>query len=284
MLKIGDFSRISQVTIKALRLYDTLGLLQPASIDPFTSYRYYRLDQLADIHRIVALKEMGLSLDQIRELLDSKLPLEQLRGMLRLKRAELQQSIDEKTLRLRQAEFRLRQIELEENMPTLDVVIKKVEPFYAMSIRTIVPTLQNMGVLGPPIDRALRAANLLEPMPSSATPIPRINIFYGNEFREENIDVQYCFPVDAASALTLPLENGQLLEPREIPGMETAACYVFKGNYEAVTDHYPLLQRWIAEQGYNYGDELRFVYLRGIMHGESSENYVTEIQARISKP
>ncbi|MFN8563642.1 MAG: helix-turn-helix domain-containing protein [Anaerolineae bacterium] len=152
MLKIGDFSRISQVTIKALRLYDTLGLLQPASIDPFTGYRYYTLDQLADIHRIIALKEMGLSLDQIRELLSSDLPLDQLRGMLRLKRAELEQRIDEETMRLRQAEFRLRQLELEETMPTLDVVIKKVEPFYALTVRAIVPTRFQMGDVGQSID------------------------------------------------------------------------------------------------------------------------------------
>ena len=169
MLKIGDFSRISQVTIKALRLYDALGLLQPASIDPFTSYRYYTLDQLADIHRIMALKEMGLSLDQIRDLLSSDLPLEQLRGMLRMKRAELHQRIDEETLRLRQAEFRLRQLELEENMPTLDVVIKKVEPLYALTVRAIVPTRFQMGDIGMEINRKLEAADfpLRLPLPAN---------------------------------------------------------------------------------------------------------------------
>lgn len=283
MLKIGDFSRISQVTIKALRLYDTLGLLQPASIDPFTSYRYYTLDQLADIHRIVALKEMGLSLDQIRELLSSDLPLDQLRGMLRLKRAELEQRIDEETMRLRQAEFRLRQLELEETMPTLDVVIKKVEPFYALTVRAMVPTRFQMGDVGQSIDRALKSANfpIHVPLPPN---IPVINIFYGNEYLEENIDAEYCMPIDPSLATTFTLDNGLIYAPREIPGMEMAACYVLKGDYEQVGDHYPLLQRWIAEQGYSYGDEMRWVYLRGVMHGETSANYVTEIQARISKP
>lgn len=284
MLKIGDFSRISQVTIKALRLYDTLGLLQPASIDPFTNYRYYTLDQLADIHRIVALKEMGLSLDQIRELLQGELPLDQLRGMLRLKRAELQQSIAEETLRLRQAEFRLRQLELEENMPTLDVIIKKVDPFHALTVRTIVPARQNMGDMGWVIQRALDAANFPVRYPQPAH-LPSVNIFYGSEFLEENIDVEYCLPLDPAITRAIPLETGQLFAPREVPGMEMAACFIFKGDYESVADHYPLFQRWISEQGYVFEGEYRFVYLRGVMHGEPmGSNYITEIQARISKP
>ncbi|MEP7292141.1 MAG: MerR family transcriptional regulator [Chloroflexota bacterium] len=283
MLKIGDFSRISQVTIKALRLYDTLGLLQPASIDPFTNYRYYTLDQLADIHRIVALKEMGLSLDEIRDVLSSDLPLEQLRGMLRLKQAELHQRIDEETMRLRQAEFRLRQLELEENMPTLDVVIKKVEPFYALTVRATVSTRFQMGDLGREIQRKLEAADfpIRFPLPPD---IPLVNIFYGNEYLEENIDAEYCMPIDPSLAATFTLDNGLTYAPREVPGVEMAACYVFKGDYDAVADHYPLLQRWIAEQGYTFEDEIRYVYLRGNMHNEPPANYVTEIQARISKP
>lgn len=282
MLKIGDFSRISQVTIKALRLYDSLRLLQPAATDPFTNYRYYTLDQLADIHRIVALKEMGLSLDQIRELLTSNLPLDQLRGMLRLKRAELQQSVDVATLRLRQAEFRLRQLELEQNMPTLDVVIKKVEPFDALTVRTLVPARQNMGDMGWVIQRALDAAQFPVRYPQP-THVPWINIFYGSEFLEENIDVEYCFPIDPAIARPIPLETGQTFAPRNVSGMDAAACYLHRGDYESVTDYYPLLQRWISEQGYVFEGEHRFVYLRGVMHGEQSENYLTEIQAAIRK-
>lgn len=283
MLKIGDFSRISQVTIKALRLYDSLGLLQPASIDPFTDYRYYTLDQLADIHRIVALKEMGMSLDQIRDLLSSELPLEQLRGMLRLKRAELQQRIDEETLQLRQAEFRLRQLELEENMPTLDVVIKKVEPFYALTVRATVATRSQLGELGGLIKQKMEDADfpIRFPLPPN---IPVINIFYGNEYLEENIDVEYCMPINPGLATPVELGSGLTSTLREVPGMDMAACYVFKGSYAAVADHYPLLQRWIAEQGYSYGDEIRYLYLRHTLHGATPADIITEIQARISKP
>jgi DNA-binding transcriptional MerR regulator len=91
MLKIGDFARLGQVTVKTLHHYDDLGLLRPAHIDASTSYRYYLLEQLPRLHRIMALKELGLSLEQIGLLLDEEVPTEQIRGMLRLKRAEIQQ-------------------------------------------------------------------------------------------------------------------------------------------------------------------------------------------------
>jgi DNA-binding transcriptional MerR regulator len=91
MLKIGEFSRLSQVTVKTLHHYDEIGLLKPSQTDPFTSYRYYALDQLPRLHSIMALKELGLSLDEIAQVLLEDLPPEQIRGMYRLKRAELQQ-------------------------------------------------------------------------------------------------------------------------------------------------------------------------------------------------
>jgi DNA-binding transcriptional MerR regulator len=91
MFKISDFSRLCRLSVKALRYYDELGLLKPAQIDRFTGYRYYSIDQLPRLNRILALKDLGLSLEQIGGLLDSGLSPDQLRGMLKLKRAKLQQ-------------------------------------------------------------------------------------------------------------------------------------------------------------------------------------------------
>ncbi len=93
MFKIGDFSKLSQVSVKALRLYDQMGLLKPSQVDRFTSYRYYSASQLPRLNRILALKNLGFSLEQIAKLLDDQIPPEQIRGMLRLKQAELQQAI-----------------------------------------------------------------------------------------------------------------------------------------------------------------------------------------------
>ena len=91
MFKIGDFSKISQVSMRMLRHYDEIGLLKPAHVDPFTGYRSYSADQLPRLNRILALRDLGLSLEEIGRVLDDDLPASELRGMLRLKQAELRQ-------------------------------------------------------------------------------------------------------------------------------------------------------------------------------------------------
>jgi DNA-binding transcriptional MerR regulator len=89
MLKIGEFSKFGQVSVKTSRYYDSLGLLTPQMIDPITGDRYYSFDLLPRLNRILALKEFGFSLEQIDQLLNNDLTAEQLRGMLRLKQAEI---------------------------------------------------------------------------------------------------------------------------------------------------------------------------------------------------
>src|SRR5512135_1263810 len=102
MLKIGEFSRLSRVSVRMLRHYDQLGLLKPSQVDPLTNYRYYSAGQLPRLNRILALQELGFSLEQIGELLNENVPAEQLRGMLRLKRAEVEQGIQAEQARLAQ--------------------------------------------------------------------------------------------------------------------------------------------------------------------------------------
>ncbi len=113
MLKIGEFAKKTQVTVKTLRHYDRLGLLKPAWIDRFTGYRYYAQEQLPRLNRIMALKDLGFTLQQTGRILQNELTVDELRGMLRLKCAELEQHIEEEQARLARVEARLRQIEHE---------------------------------------------------------------------------------------------------------------------------------------------------------------------------
>ena len=83
MLKIGDFSRLSRVSVKALRYYDEIGLLKPVEVDRFTGYRYYSAEQLPRLNRIVALKDLGLSLVEVSQLLDENLTSDRIAAMLR---------------------------------------------------------------------------------------------------------------------------------------------------------------------------------------------------------
>jgi DNA-binding transcriptional MerR regulator len=146
MLKIGEFSRLSQVTIKTLHHYDELGLIKPAHIDPVTNYRFYTVEQLPRIHRIMALKEMGLSLEQIGIMLEKELSTEEMRGMLRFKQSEIQQEMREAQRQLAMVEFRLRMIEAEINFPELDVVMKRLEPMRYLSFFAATHTTLEKGL------------------------------------------------------------------------------------------------------------------------------------------
>jgi DNA-binding transcriptional MerR regulator len=116
MLKIGDFSKVSLVSVKALRYYDELGLLKPARVDALTGYRYYSASQLPRLNRILVLKDLGLSLQQIAYLLDQELTPDQIRGMLRLKHVELHQQLEEGQARLERIEAWLQAFEQEAMM------------------------------------------------------------------------------------------------------------------------------------------------------------------------
>lgn len=124
MLKIGQFAALAQISIRMLRHYDELGLLKPEMVDRESGYRYYTLEQLPRLNRILALKDLGLSLGEIRELLNGALSAEEIRGMLKLKQAQLHQHIIEEQARLRRVENRLAYIEHEGRLPDAEVIIK----------------------------------------------------------------------------------------------------------------------------------------------------------------
>src|SRR5689334_12864461 len=111
MLSIGAFAHLGQVSPRTLRHYDELGLLVPARVDPATGYRAYEIAQLARLHRILALRDLGFALDQIAPVLDGQVGVEQLHGMLQLRRAQIESTVAEEVARLRRVEARLRIIE-----------------------------------------------------------------------------------------------------------------------------------------------------------------------------
>ena len=116
MIRIGEFSRLSQTPVSTLRYYDEIGLLKPVEVDHFTGYRYYSFDQLARLQRVLALKDLGFSLEEIGHLLADDLSTWQLRGMLQRKRADLLYQTQDNHERLERLDTWLKQIEKENNM------------------------------------------------------------------------------------------------------------------------------------------------------------------------
>jgi DNA-binding transcriptional MerR regulator len=147
MIKIGDFARLAQVSIRLLRHYDEIGLLRPVYVDHSTGYRYYSLDQMSHLHRILALKDLGLSLEQIIDLMSEAITSEQIRGILLLKRAELRQYIETEQLRLARVEARLRHLDETPELPAVEVVLKSVRPEHVISLRRALPLPQSPAAL-----------------------------------------------------------------------------------------------------------------------------------------
>lgn len=136
MYKISEFSKLSQVSVKTLRYYDQLDLLKPAHTDKFTGYRYYSAEQMFQLQRILAFKELGFSLEQIRLMMGENIPLDQIRGMFRMKQSEFQSLLDKEQARLARIKERLSYIEKEgKDMASLDVVLKEMDEQLVLSYR-----------------------------------------------------------------------------------------------------------------------------------------------------
>jgi DNA-binding transcriptional MerR regulator len=126
MLSIGDFAGLGRVSVRMLRHYDAIGLLRPAHVDPHSGYRFYTAEQLRRLNRILALKDLGFTLQQVQLVIEEKVDPGELRGMLRLRRAELAAQVERDSARLALVDARLRMIESEGHMNTGDVVRKQV--------------------------------------------------------------------------------------------------------------------------------------------------------------
>jgi len=127
MYRIGTVARLAQVSVRTLRHYDDVGLLSPARVDPETGYRWYGPEQLARLHRILALRDLGVPLGEIADLLGHDVTVEQLRGILLLRRAEAHDRIAAEAERLTRVEARLQQLE-ENDMDRYEVIVKGLDP------------------------------------------------------------------------------------------------------------------------------------------------------------
>jgi DNA-binding transcriptional MerR regulator len=135
-----------------LRHYDAIGLLGPARIDPDTGYRYYEADQLRRLNRVIALKELGLGLEQVAAILDDKVGIEELRGMLRLRQA---------------------QIEEEGYMTTEEVVLKRVGAARVAELSALAASYDGEAigpVIGPLYDEMFRRLGMAGVHPAGAQP------------------------------------------------------------------------------------------------------------------
>jgi DNA-binding transcriptional MerR regulator len=238
MFTIGDFARIGSVSVRMLRHYDALGLLTPARVDPSTGYRRYEAGQLSRLNRIIALKELGFTLRQVGEVLDEKVPVEHLQGMLRLRRAELEQEAAEAQARLAGVEARLALIESEGRWPDGEVVVKDL-PAIRVAALTGVAASYEPEDIGPVI-RPLygRLCALLDE--AGLAPVGAGIAYY--EDTDEGVRIHATVPVDAA------LGSGRGFAVVDLPPVR-AATAVHHGSMDTSYVETQRLIGWIEANG-----------------------------------
>jgi DNA-binding transcriptional MerR regulator len=242
MFSIGEFARLGGVSVRTLRHYDEIGLLRPATVDPDTGYRGYSAAQLGQLNRIMALKELGLSLTQARRLLDG-VTLGELHGMLILRRAQLEHELEEHKNQLLGVEARLRSIAREDAMPADDIVTKRIPAIGVVVIAGRAPGFGAANIV-PVVNQLAAQFDQLGIHDRVKEAGPRI-VFYEREHGE---DVTVCL------ALPVAEPPGELPAPahyRVLPQIEAAAA-VRSGPAAGIFPMvYNDLVRWIEEQGYH---------------------------------
>ena len=252
MIKIGDFARLSQVSVVTLRYYDEMDLLKPVRVDSFTGYRFYSADQLPRLNRILALKDLGFALDQIKLMLADGLAIEQLRSMLTLQRTEVEKRLAGEQERLIRIESRLRQIEMENKMPNYDILIKTVPAVLVASRRVTIPTNDQVpGYLGPAFDEAYEQVRKQGAKDTG----PCFALWHSPADVYENEDAEALVPIDRQ------IKETDQVKVYELPSTQVAAV-IHQGDFADFTQGHAALLEWIDANGYTITGPYREIYIR----------------------
>jgi DNA-binding transcriptional MerR regulator len=267
MFRIGDFSKLTQVSVKTLRFYDEIGLLKPTYVDRVTGYRYYAANLLSRLNRILIFKELGFSLDEITLLLQDKLSPAQVREALQDKRAELVYKIAQEQARLGQIETWLRQIEQEGSVPDYAIKLKEVPAQFVASLRERVDSYEQADELFNEMARHLKKYNA-----------------YGRSGTVWHVCAGQSKSIDCEAFITLnhPVPESKRVKVYELPA-SLVACAVHQGGDETIPQAYRTLRRWIKNNHYRIAGPTREIYWEGSVV-QNNDFGITELQYPILKP
>jgi DNA-binding transcriptional MerR regulator len=251
-----------------LRHYDAIGLLRPASVDTVSGYRFYEARQLAELNRVIALKDLGFTLQQIRAVLDETVSAAELRGMLKLRRAEIHAQIEADTARLGRVEARLRTIEDEERAPLDGVVVKRLPRLRVGELtgeaagyrpEAITPVIQPLYC---ELWQRMAAAGVVAAGPALA--------YYEDAKAGDGAVI-----VHAAAQIADDAAAGQDFSVVDLAEVETAAAVIHHGPMDDVLSTDQALAHWIDANGYRSAGYAREVTLQW---SPDPREWVTELQ------
>jgi DNA-binding transcriptional MerR regulator len=256
MFKIGDFSRIARVSCRLLRYYDELGLLRPALVDRDSGYRYYSASQLQQLNRILVLKELGLSLEQVAKATGKTLSASELRAMLLIRRSDVEQALAVESDRLRQIETRIAQIDREGQLSSDDVLMRSEPARYVLTRRQTVRSFaEGRGAI----------TQLIKSVPRqwSRTGLGTlIAIAHSDEFEPDSIDIEYGFVLDRENDDITSAAGAMSLSPRELAPVTQMAVCIRVGLPEHAHLITAKIGQFVESSGYALAGPSREVFLQ----------------------
>lgn len=266
--KIGEFSRLCLVTVKTLRHYEEIGLLNPVEVDEWTGYRYYDLIQLRRMNRIIYLKKLGLSLEEIAELFEDGKEYPDA-GLLRIKIEQCKNEIGHLVWRQAELEKLENRLQKQENM--MEKVFKKSLPARMFAThRRKIASYQELFELCP---------HIIGPeMQRLGCQCPSPECCFTVEYNEEygvDIDIEYFEAVAESKG------DSDLIKFRELSEVPAALCINHYGAYERMPETFAELYTYAEANGYEVSDRPRFCYIDGIWNKENTDEWLTEIQLPI---
>lgn len=271
MLKIGDFSKLSRISIRMLRHYDEIGLLRPKYIDPFTSYRYYGEDQLPIAGQITALRDMGFGLSAIGEILRSYDNPEKLAEFLAVKRAELQAEAEEVAHRLLLLETAINRLRKDGNAMKYNVTLKTLPERYVASVRKVIPSYEQEGILWNILMSEAAGLNL-----QMADNCYSLAIFHDEDYKESDVDVEIQMSVKGS------YKNTENIVFKTVPPVDVASV-TFKGSYGQLSAVNEAIANWIIDNGYEFNGPMFCIYHVSPAQTQNPDELVTEVCYPVKK-
>jgi DNA-binding transcriptional MerR regulator len=262
--QIGLFSKINHITTKTLRHYDEIGLLKPDHVDYITGYRFYTSEQLPRLHQILALKQLGLSLNEIKEIIENPVSIE---VFLKLKERELKEELLREKQRLKEVRTWIKRIKGEKDM-SYSPIMKELPQVIVASMRTTVPSYNTYFDIVPKMGEEMKRQGAV----CQENPEYCFTIYHDGEYKETDIDVEVCEAVHKAC------EDSEMVKYKTMHTVKTAACVLHKGPYKSIRDAYIFLFRWIKDNNYEIDGNPRESYIDGIWNKDDENEWLTELQ------
>lgn len=270
MLSIGDFAKHAGLSVRMLRHYDQLGLLPPHAVDPVTGYRSYSATQFPRVNRLVALKDLGFTLDQVGRILDGGVGAEELRGMLRLREAQLAEQITADQHRLAGVAARLRAIEREGTMSEHEFVEKSLPATRLAQLSASVETVRDIGptvgALFSRLGEAMGASGTRPSGPAMAT--------YAVEPGRVGVGISVGWPTARTDV------GAEGVEVVDLPLVERALTLVHHGPMDDVGAAWQALETEVERRGLDTAGPGRELYL-DTPEGDAGA-WVTELQQPVT--